>query len=174
MPHRNSSLCTKVSRRNNGGCLVAVGDGRKLAANAKKNRPPSTVGRSQSFRAQHLVLAQRQVLTDDGRTNVVVDETESPLSWLASRRGRDGRALIEAHQVEAGERLRADFTRANLMPRITADWSNPSSAGRRAKGGERADLLTDTIVASRQRVNKAMDAVGPEFAGGIDRRLLLS
>jgi hypothetical protein len=28
------------------------------------------------FRAQHLVLAQRQVLTDDGRTNVVVDETE--------------------------------------------------------------------------------------------------
>ena len=62
------------------------------------------------FRAQHLVLAQRQVVTEDGRANVVVDETESPLSWLASRRGRDGRALIEAHQLEAGERLRADFT----------------------------------------------------------------
>jgi hypothetical protein len=117
------------------------------------------------FRAQHLVLAQRQVLTDDGRTNVVVDETESPLSWLASRRGRDGRALIEAHQLEAGERLRADFTRANLMPRITSDWSNPSSVGRRARSGERADLLTDTIVASRQRVNQTLDAVGPEFAG---------
>jgi hypothetical protein len=55
------------------------------------------------FRAQHLVLVQRQVMTEDGRTNVVVDETESPLSWLASRRGRDGRAL-EAHQLEAGER----------------------------------------------------------------------
>jgi Domain of unknown function (DUF6456) len=117
------------------------------------------------FRAQHLVLVQRQVVTEDGRTSVVVDETEGPLSWLASRRGRDGRALIEAHQMEAGERLRADFTRANLMPRITSDWSNPSLAGRRAKGGERADLLTDTIVASRQRVRKALDAVGPEFAG---------
>src|SRR4029450_1672252 len=115
------------------------------------------------FRAQHLVLAQRQALTDDARTNVV--ETESPLSWLASRRGRDGRALIEAHQLEAGERLRADFTRANLMPRITSDWSNPSSVGRRARSGERADLLTDTIVASRQRVNQTLDAVGPEFAG---------
>jgi hypothetical protein len=117
------------------------------------------------FRAQHLVLMQRQVMTEDGRTNVVVDETESPLSWLASRRGRDGRALIEAHQLEAGERLRADFTRANLMPRITSDWSNPSSVGRRARSGERADLLTDTIVASRQRVNQKVDAVGPEFAG---------
>lgn len=116
------------------------------------------------FRAQHLVLAQRQIVTEDGHTNVVVDETESPLSWLASRRGRDGRALIEVHQLEAGERLRADFTRANLMPRITSDWSNPS-VGRRAKGGERADLLTNTIIASRQCVHHALDAVGPEFAG---------
>src|SRR4029453_1491644 len=45
------------------------------------------------FRAQHLVLAQRQVVTEDGRTNVVFDETESPLSWLPSRRGREGRDL---------------------------------------------------------------------------------
>jgi len=117
------------------------------------------------FRAQHLVLAQRQIVAEDGRTNVVIDETESPLCWLAGRRGRDGRALIEAHQLEAGERLRADFTRANLMPRITSDWSNPSSGGRRAQGGQRADLLTNTIIASRQRVHHALDAVGPEFAG---------
>ena len=168
MPHRNSPLWTRGSRRNNGGCLGAVGDDRKLAANAEK-KPAAIYSRQDPivdrFRAQHLVLAQRQVLTDDGRTNVVVDETESPLSWLASRRGRDGRALIEAHQLEAGERLRADFTRANLMPRITSDWSNPSSVGRRARSGERADLLTDTIVASRQRVNQTLDAVGPEFAG---------
>jgi hypothetical protein len=135
---------------------------RRRRSKARGKRKKKSADR---FRAQHLVLAQRQVLTDDGRTNVVVDETESPLSWLASRRGRDGRALIEAHQLEAGERLRADFTRANLMPRITSDWSNPSSAGRRARGGERADLMTDTIVASRQRVNQTLDAVGPEFAG---------
>src|SRR5215475_11087252 len=107
----------------------------------KKSAPTHKEPIVDRFRAQHLVLAQRQIVTEDGHTNVVVDETESPLSWLASRRGRDGRALIEAHQLEAGERLRADFTRANLMPRITSDWSNPS-VGRRAKGGERADLLT--------------------------------
>jgi hypothetical protein len=118
-----------------------------------------------SFRAQHLALAQRQIVTQHGRIDVVVDEIESPLNWLASRRGRDGRALIEAHQLEAGERLRADFTRAHLMPRTTSDWSNPLSSGRRGGGRERADQFTETMVAARQRVRHALDAVGPEFAG---------
>jgi hypothetical protein len=36
-----------------------------------------------SYRGQHLTLAQRQVATELGRTNVTVDESESPLAWLA-------------------------------------------------------------------------------------------
>ena len=36
-----------------------------------------------------------------------MDEAESPLAWLARRKGRDGRALIEPVQLLAGERLRA-------------------------------------------------------------------
>ena len=39
-----------------------------------------------SFRAQHLALAQRQIITELGRTSVIVDETESPLVWLSRRR----------------------------------------------------------------------------------------
>ncbi len=35
---------------------------------------------------------------------------ESPIAWLARRKARDGRALIEPAQLQAGERLRADFT----------------------------------------------------------------
>jgi len=73
------------------------------------------------FRGRHLSLTQRQIATELGRSNVTVDEAESPLTWLARRRGRSGRALIEAHQLQAGERLRADFTRANLMPRTTSN-----------------------------------------------------
>ena len=65
-----------------------------------------------AFRAQHLVLSQQQIVTDLGRVSVVVDEIESPLGWLARQRGRDGRPLIEVHQLQSGERLRADFTRA--------------------------------------------------------------
>lgn len=118
-----------------------------------------------AFRAQHLVLSQRQIVIDLGRVSVVVDEIESPISWLARRRGRDGRPLIEVHQFQSGERLRADFTRALLMPRTTSNWSNPLAAARHGGGTDRADSLTVTIVTARQRVRHALDAVGPEFSG---------
>ena len=81
-----------------------------------------------AFRAQRLVLSQRQIVTDLGRVSVVVDEIESPLGWLARRRGRDVRPLIEVHQLQSGERLRADFTRAQLMPRTTSNWLPLDSA----------------------------------------------
>ena len=84
------------------------------------------------------------------------------LAWLARRRGRDGRALIEPHQLQAGERLRAEFTRAQMMPRTTSNWASPISTGRR---GERAGASTETMIAARQRVRHALDGAGPEFAG---------
>jgi hypothetical protein len=115
------------------------------------------------FRARHLALAERQIESGFGRATVTVDDGESPLAWLARRRGRDGRALIEPHQLQAGERLRSDFTLAHLMPRTTASWSSPISSRRR--GGERAASATDTMVAACQRVHGALDSVGPEFAG---------
>jgi uncharacterized protein DUF6456 len=117
-----------------------------------------------SFRAQHLLLGEREVATEDGRTKVVVDENESPLAWLARRRGRDGRMMIEPHQLQAGERLRAEFTRAHLMPRTTSNWSNPVPSGRRS-GSHQARFLPDSVIAARQRLHHALDAVGPEFSG---------
>jgi hypothetical protein len=47
---------------------------------------------------------------------------ESPLAWLKRRRTRDGAAMITDQQFAAGERLRADFTFAQLPPRVTASW----------------------------------------------------
>jgi hypothetical protein len=91
-----------------------------------------------------------------------VDEAESPLAWLARRRGRNGRALIEPHQFLAGERLRADFTCAHLMQRTTSNWASPISSRRR---GERVADFTETMIAARQRVHQALDTVGPEFGG---------
>ncbi len=123
---------------------------------------PLDRGRPDPFRAQHLALAQHQIATEHGFASVTIDEAESPLAWLARRRGRDGRPLIEAYQLQAGERLRADFTCANLMPRTTSNWSSPISADRR---GDRAGTFTETMIASRQRVRQALDAVGPEFSG---------
>ena len=127
----------------------------------QSDRPAGTQ-RSMPFAARHLALAERQIETEHGRARVTIDESESPLAWLARRRGRDGRALIEPHQFQAGERLRAEFTRAQLMPRTTSNWESPISSGRRGAARRR---LTETMIAARQRVRHALDGVGPEFAG---------
>jgi hypothetical protein len=115
------------------------------------------------LRRQHLDIHDRAIPTAHGPATVTIDDSESPLAWLARRKGRDGRALIEAHQLQAGERLRADFTRAHLMPRTTSNWESPMSSGRRSGGS--AGTFTDMMIAARQRVRQALDGVGPEFAG---------
>lgn len=130
---------------------------RKPAARSAEPQRPSV----DAFRGQHLALAQRQIATEHGHAQVTVDDAESPLSWLARRRGRDGRPMIEPHQLLAGERLRADFTCAHLMPRTTSNWESPISSDRR--GG--VCTFTETMIAARQRVHQALDAAGPEFAG---------
>jgi hypothetical protein len=114
------------------------------------------------FRAQHLSLSTRDVMTADGIAEVMVDDGESPLAWLARRKGRDGQPMISAGQFMAGEKLRADFTRGQLTPRVTSNWGAP--AGRRGAGAGAGDM-TDMVVASRQRVRLAMEACGPEFSG---------
>jgi len=115
-----------------------------------------------AFRAQHLDLSLQRLATEAGVAQVMVNDSESPLAWLARRRGRDGRAMIDPAQFLAGERLRADFTRAHLTPRITSSWSGIGRT-RGVNGG--AGDMTDVVIASRQRVRQALDACGPEFAG---------
>ena len=113
-----------------------------------------------AFRARHLALGRRRIATEHRAAAVTVDEQESPLAWLARRRGRDGRALIEPHQLQAGERLRRDFTVADLMPHVTTNWDNPL-----ASGGAVASAANDTMTDARRRVHAALEAVGPEFSG---------
>jgi|SRR5947209_10100758 len=115
------------------------------------------------FRAQHLELSMQRIASDHGAIDVLVNGSESPLAWLARRKGRDGRAMISPDQFLAGEKLRADFTRAHLSPRVTSDWSAPTGGRGRGSGG--VAEVTDLIVGSRQRVRQAMQACGPEFAG---------
>jgi hypothetical protein len=134
---------------------------RKAAAKVPEHAPAGTAG-IDAFRARNLDLARVEVAGPDGPIAVTVDESESPLMWLARRKGRDGRPLIEPVQLQAGERLRAEFTGAQLMPRITANWSAPVADGRR---GASPANFTETVIAARQRVRQALDAVGPEFSG---------
>ena len=93
------------------------------------------------------------------------NDAESPLAWLHRRRDKDGRAIIDEHQFAAGERLRADLWFARLTPRVTAPWSGVPEE-RRARGAPGTGMeMADRLVAARQRVAGALEAVGPELSG---------
>lgn len=102
------------------------------------------------------------------RGSAAVNPAESPLAWLRRRRDRNGDALISQAQFDAGERLRADFWFAQMTPRVTVDWSTaaPAHRGRRAGMLSRdAGAMRDDVAAARERVRRALVAVGPELAG---------
>jgi Domain of unknown function (DUF6456) len=150
-------IAADLLQRNSGGSLKVTPAGLARLARGKSGQANSGVG---PYRAQHLELAARVLDPADGA--LIVDEAESPLAWLARRKGRDGRALIEPVQLQAGERLRADFTRSQLMPRTTANWNVAVTYDR---GGNNPLTFTETVIAARQRVRAALSAVGPEFSG---------
>lgn len=129
-------------------------------SDASRHAAAETVDR---FRAQHLDLDIRQIAMDDGPVSVLINDSESPLAWLARRKGRDGRTMISPHQFLAGEKLRADFTRGQMSPRVTSRWS--ASSGRSIGAGNSVGEMTDQALAARQRVASAMNVCGPEFAG---------
>ena len=94
------------------------------------------------------------------------DLKESPLAWLARRKDKDGRPMLSDEEVDAGERLRADFWFAEMTPRVTANWSlllAGGGAGRRAP--DIGPDMRDSIIAARERVRRALSSVGPDLAG---------
>ncbi len=89
------------------------------------------------------------------------ERIEGPLAWLRRRRDRQGRPLISQIQFDAGERLAADYGRAHLEARITANWSTTAPRNAGARGPARIEI-SDAAMAARDRVYAAIAAVGPE------------
>lgn len=87
------------------------------------------------------------------RRSVTVNVAESPLAWLRARGHLDGR------QLEAGERLRADYETAQLGPRVTMRWdASPRAGGRRGP----PEALDPTLaqIAAKRRFDAAVAAAG--------------
>lgn len=85
---------------------------------------------------------------------VMVNLTESPMAWLASR------GHVSTRQLEAGERLRSDYETAALGPRVTMRWD--ASPVARTPGGV-SERLDPTLaqIAARRRFDGAVAAAGP-------------
>ena len=106
------------------------------------------------YRAQHQILVRRTIVDADGiERPALVNDAESPLARLHARK------LIDAAQCEAGERLRRDYTIAQLSPRLGVDLTQPLMPG--VRGAKPDVLLADAVLAAKQRFAAAMKAVGP-------------
>lgn len=150
-------LARKNIIRQTNGRFSLTAEGAALAKRAEAPQDP--------FRAQHMELGGMTISIDRGAEEVQANLSESPLAQLARRRGRDGKPFLSENEVRAGERLREDFTRGRIMPRLGVNWNTPVAGSRRGSGENGIADLTDAALAARQRVNRALDAVGPELAG---------
>jgi hypothetical protein len=114
--------------------------------------------------AQHRLLGVRQIETRPKGESLrhVVNLAETPLGWLALRCGRDGKPFITMAQFQAGERLREDFTRAQIMRRMTVDWEMPLTH-ENVPGLEEV-ALKDTVLDARRRLSAALKAAGHDLA----------
>ena len=89
--------------------------------------------------------------------SVTINMAESPLGWLLAR------GLVTTRQYDAGERLRADWERAQLAPRVTMAWdAAPVSRGR--GGAALGPDLNGAQIDAKRRFEAAIAAAGPGLA----------
>lgn len=116
-----------------------------------------------AFQAQHAVWGAAEMGEGGRKRKLRVNLAESPLVVLGRRKGPDGQVFLSAPLVQAGERLREDFERAQMGPRVGQNWD------RFLTGGDRGGFMNDSGLAegpraARQRVSDALDALGPGLA----------
>lgn len=89
--------------------------------------------------------------------SVTINIAESPLGWLFAR------GLVSQRQYDAGERLRADWERAQLAPRVTMAWdAAPVARGRGGSTGE--PDVTGAQIDAKRRFDDAIAHAGPGLA----------
>lgn len=89
-----------------------------------------------------------------GERSVTMNLAESPLGWLFSR------GLLTRRQFDAGERLRHDWERSQLAPRVTMSWDSAPMSSSRGGGAPAPDLVGAQIDAKR-RFEAAVANAGP-------------
>lgn len=122
-----------------------------------------------AFQGQHATWGTRSIAGDGAkRVKLSVNLSESPLAGLARRKGADGKAFLGPELVQAGERLREDFERAQMGPRVGQNWD------RFLTGSDRGGFMADGGIGegprdARKRVSEALDALGPGLSDVVMR-----
>ena len=149
------------------GLLICRSDGLlSLTAEAANwlTRQNAAHNGQEPFRAQQGEMRQIKLpLNDHRHCAITIVDSENPLAWLARRKDKSGEPFLSTVLVEAGERLRADFTRGCMEQSVTMNWS-ASLATQSGTGGVTGAMhISDNALDARARVAQAVAAVGPEL-----------
>jgi len=102
-------------------------------------------------------------MSDTG-SRTTANRSESPLTWLRRRKDRTGAPLITDEQFKAGLKLAGDFRTGEMGTRTTMAWHGLPVGHVGSQGGRGQDI-EDRGATARDRVRRALSAVGPDFAG---------
>jgi len=143
---------------------------RLIEEDRKRRKAPMEMAEAATpFMAQHQLWGERPVRADDGTIRKIrVNLAESPLATLARRKGRDGKAFLSMDLVQAGEKLREDFERAQMGPRVAQNWEKFLTGGDRGAGFSDGGMAEGPR-AARDRVTRALDDMGPGLADVVMR-----
>lgn len=143
---------------------------RLIEEDRKRRRAPMEMAEAATpFLAQHQLWGEKPVRTDDGTIRKMrVNLAESPLATLARRKGRDGKPFLTMDLVQAGEKLREDFERAQMGPRVAQNWEKFLTGGDRGSGFSDGGMAEGPR-AARDRVTRALDDLGPGLADVVMR-----
>lgn len=132
---------------------------RAIAEDTIKGRTPTGFAEAPTvFSEQHKDWGERSVRDDDGVTRKKrVNLRESPLTTLARKKDKDGRAFLGSDLIEAGDRLREDCELAQMGPRVGQNWERFLTGGQRGSFGS-SEAGSD---AAQDRLHKALAALGP-------------
>jgi hypothetical protein len=139
-------------------------DGEMISLAAGRDASISKRRSSGAFDAPQRELVTANVAVEGVTSEAIINLAESPLAQLMRRKSKQGTPFLSRAEFEAGERLRADYTRGQIMPRLGANWTASVSSGRRGVDNGIAEL-TESALAARMRVDRAVAAVGPELSG---------
>jgi len=132
---------------------IPVKDRKRAPRTAREHREASWLAAERAF------AAPKPRSTPPAPTSIA----DSPIGWLARRRGADGKPYLTRDEVAAAERLRIDFERSQLAPGVTQDWSRFLTSG--VEGGSRCSAqerdMSNGASAARERFSEAMGALGP-------------
>ena len=144
--------------------LITVSSGRIKLTEAGLLYLKKTLNPYELLACSKNVTQSASVLVNNEHQQVQMNTCESPLMRLFTRKSKTGDTYISMEEFQAGERLRKDFERGQLQPKISANLQGAVGSSRQTGFNDAGDI-TDFAIDARNRVGKAIEKLGPELSG---------